>query len=991
MKYTVNKTNYRDFDTFEINRREGRAYFIPYSDKNTLQNTCFEKERVSSDLVRLLSGEWDFVYYDSLTKLPDVIDTDATAFETVKIPSTWQRTGFDAPAYINCPYPFDNVPPTLPDDMPCGVYRKFFDIETLDKVYLLSFLGVIPCIDLYINGKFVGYGEGAHNTSEFAINDYITLGRNELVVVIHKWSTATFLECQDMFRENGIFRDVLLYEMPTSFINDYCVKTKKTDNGYNLTLITEVIGCDDGEVVASLMKDGKEIAVSSAKAGENVVFNDLDVVEWNAEIPTLYELYITLKKDGDDVLTIRNFTGFRTIEIDGIVYKFNGQKIKYKGVNHHDSHHIKGYAMNLDDLKKDILLMKEFNVNAVRTSHYPPDAQFLTLCDIYGLYVVDEADIETHGCGCEPHENIDLISHNIAWAPRYLDRVKRMYLRDRSHPSISMWSLGNEAGGYACQDVCYDYLHKECPEIPVHYEAVIRTERHSYDVVSEMYTHDPDMLLIHKREKGGLYGEKPFFLCEYCHAMGVGPGALEEYWDYFYSDDIFMGGCIWEWTDHAVYHEDGPLSYTYGGDHGEWRHDGNFCVDGLVYPDRTPHTGCYEMKVVYRPVRASFIGNDTFRLENTNRFRSSGYLGYKWEIIENGICVKSDSFHFDIKALESEDITVPVSQYSGDVFVNFIYTDGDREVAKEQITISEQLVSVDAAEALCAAAENDETVEFAFDGGKAVFCKSCGALCSFESNGKQLINLSPVEQKGFIPNVFRALLDNDKDWKSSGKWIDAGLDRVTFALQSFSVEGNTVKTSLAVNNENEKLFDAPINYTVYADGRIDVEAGLIPTGSNDVYLDMPRFGLMLEMPADMRNVKYYGRGDKENLIDFKAQSPFGIYETAVKDMYEPYIKPQDSGNRCEVRFLEVSDNDGNGIRFTALNKAFSFSAREYTQKLLVKAKHREDLHDENTTVLSIDGFMRGTGTGSCGQDTLPKYRFSAENGIGFCFSMKPIK
>ncbi len=990
MKYTVNKTNYRDFDTFEINRREGRAYFIPYSDRKTLEGTCFEKERVSSDLVRILSGEWDFVYYDSLTKLPDVIDTDSIAFETVKLPSTWQRTGFDAPAYINCPYPFDNVPPELPEDMPCGVYRKFFDIETLDREYLLSFLGVIPCIDLYINGKFVGYGEGAHNTSEFAINDYINVGRNELVAVIHKWSTATFLECQDMFRENGIFRDVLLYEMPKTYINDYCVKTKKTENGYDLTLVTEVIG-EDAEISASLMKDGKEIASALVKSGENVEFKDLDVIEWNAEIPTLYELYITLKKDGKDVLTIRNFTGFRTIKIDGTVYTFNGQKIKYKGVNHHDSHHVKGYAMNLDDLKKDILLMKEFNVNAVRTSHYPPDAQFLTLCDIYGLYVVDEADIETHGCGCEPHKNIDLISHNIAWAPRYLDRVKRMYLRDRSHPCVSMWSLGNEAGGYACQDVCYDYLHKECPEIPVHYEAVIRTERHSYDVVSEMYTHDPDMRLIRDREKGGLYGEKPFFLCEYCHAMGVGPGALEEYWEYFYSDDIFMGGCIWEWTDHAVYHDDGPLEYTYGGDHGEWRHDGNFCVDGLVYPDRTPHTGCYEMKVVYRPVRASYLGDGKFRLENTNRFRSSGYLGYRWECYRFGEMVKSDSFHADIEALESCEITLPITELDGDVFVNFIYTDGDREVATEQITISEQLMTEEEAPAVTDFDENDETVEYSFDSGKVVFCKSCGAVCSFESNGKQLINIEPKEAKGFILNVFRALLDNDKDWKSSGKWIDAGLDRVTFELQSFEADGNTVKTVSSVNGVSEKLFDVTLTYSVFANGRIDVEALLMPTGENDVYLDMPRFGLMLEMPSDMRNIRYYGRGDKENLIDFKAQAPVGIYETTVEGMYEPYIKPQDSGNRTEVRFLEVSDGEGDGIRFTALHKPFSFSAREYTQKLLVSAKHREDLHDEGTTVISIDGFMRGTGTGSCGQDTLPKYRFSAENGISFSFSIRPLK
>lgn len=410
--------------------------------------------------------------------------------------------------------------------MSAGIYRKSFEVTNSDDIHILSFLGVVPCIDLYVNGMYVGYSEGAHNTAEFDISEFIYEGTNELLAVVHKWCTGTYLECQDMFRENGIFRDVLLYRLPAVYVNDYFIRPRKADGKWTVdvevTLEGKLNGC---EVGFSLEKDGKVIAGESVKAERltYMTFTDLDITEWNAEVPTVYNAYISLYRNGEELMTLRNLTGFKTVAIKGNTFTFNGQVIKFKGVNHHDTNGKTGYVMTFDDYEKDVLLIKEFNGNAVRTSHYPPDPHLIALADIYGLYIVDEADIETHGACFAPHNDMNKISNDLKWAPRYLDRVKRMYMRDRSHPCITMWSLGNEAGGYACQDVCYDYMHEMCPEIPTHYEGVIHTKRKAYDVVSDMYPPHEQVENVGKgTHKGEWYKTKPYFLCEYVHAMGVG-------------------------------------------------------------------------------------------------------------------------------------------------------------------------------------------------------------------------------------------------------------------------------------------------------------------------------------------------------------------------------------------------------------------------------------------------------------------------------------
>lgn len=998
MKYTINRTNYRDFDIYELNKKAARAYFIPYESSEKLEQTPVSAERFSSDMVDVLSGEWDFKYYEKKSSLPDVLDTSIESFDKITVPSTWQRTGYEPPVYLNCPYEFETRPPKLPEEFSAGVYRKRFELEHCKGHFIIAFLGVIACIDVYINGHHVGYSEGAHNTAEFDISQYVVEGENELVAVVHKWSTGTFLECQDMFRENGIFRDVLLYKMPSTYINDYHLGAKKSSSGWRLQVHTDIEGATDNYSLCVEIKDNETTIAKkniSASSKTDVSFENLSVLEWNAEVPSIYQTYITLTKDDGESQTIRNYTGFKRVEIDKDVFKFNDKKIKLKGVNHHDTHYKNGYVMTFDDLEKDIKLMKSLNVNAVRTAHYPPDANLLTLCDIYGLYVIDETDIETHGCGEAPHFNINLISNNVKWIPRYMDRVSRMYYRDRNHPSITIWSLGNEAGGYKCQDACYEFLHNISPEIPIQYEGVIHTKRHSYDIVSEMYTSIEDLLKVKDGTRGKAYHNKPFFLCEYCHAMGVGPGCLEDYWEVIYSSDMFMGGCIWEWADHAVYHEDGKYKYTYGGDHGERKHDGNFCVDGLLFPDRTLHTGAMVMKAVYRPVRAGFAGQGTFKFKNTNRFLNADYITVKWVLLNDGYEAASGTFPLDIEPEGEQLIAINYDAVTHcDQHITFAYYNNDGvEIATEQITLNEA-VQTSAQETLGKPSIKDDgnILMLNFENGSLSFNKTTGRPESYKANDTEFLNQAPVESKGFKPNVFRALLDNDKHMRN--KWLKAGYNNLNTRVSSFDYEESddnvVVSTGYVMKNSIFKVFNASTVYTVYKNGAIDVHTAIKPFINPLIEHDLPRFGLSFEMPREFDSVEYFGLGSFENLSDLKAHATLGVYSDHVDNMHVPYIKPQDNGNRTEVRWLKIANSEGKGLTIQYIDDKFSFSIHHYSQKLLETALHQEDLFDQNTTFISIDGFMRGTGSSSCGPDTLPQYTFSAKEGLEFAFRLSPI-
>lgn len=1000
MKYQLNKTNFNDFSVFEINKLPGRSYIIPYSNKETLSRTPFIKERYSSDIVKVLSGKWEFSYYASSKDLPDVLDTAKAHFDTINVPSTWQRTGYDSPAYINCPYAFDDKPPYVPEEQPIGVYRKCVEIESKKKKYIISFLGVVSCLDLYINGKFVGYSEGAHNTAEFDITDFVKKGSNELIAVVHKWSNGTFLECQDMFRENGIFRDVLLYELPDAYINDVYFQTIPSSKGWTLKSNIRSEGKTENCLIkVSLFDKSKLICEKTIEADDGILeFSNLDVQPWNAEIPKLYTAFTTLIKNNEEIMSVRNFIGFKSVKIKKDIFTVNGKSIKIKGVNHHDTNYKTGYCMTTKDIETDIKLMKSLNVNGVRTSHYPPDAQFLVLCDIYGLYVIDEADIETHGCGCSPHNNIDLISSNKKWAPRYLDRVMRMYMRDRSRACVIMWSLGNESGGYACQDVCYDFLHSVNPEIPVHYEGVIRTLRHSYDVVSEMYTSHKNVEKCGKHTRGKKYTKKPFYLCEYAHAMGEGPGGLEEYWKIIYKYENLMGGCIWEWADHSVYHANGKYKYTYGGDHGEWRHDGCFCVDGLMYPDRRLHTGAREMKNVYRPVRASY-SNKAITFTNTNRFRNSSYLTAVYECVKNGnILLAADELVLDIEPNDSISVpyNIAIPKDKCDIHINVYYYDGDQEIACEQLAVKENFsVEIPKVDGKATVNEDNESVNVNFGNGSLVISKKYGQLESYIVDGVQYINQTPAKNKGFLPNVYRAYTDNDVRRKAG--WQKAGYNDYHCNVKDISITKGTkdikidVAFRLISNNTHKAFAEVNVKYDVKYGGVIDIFSSFNPVSKKTVAKDIPRFGLTVEMPDNFNEIEYYGSGPYENLPDYYAQSTLGVYNTNVEDMFEPYVRPQENGNHCNTRYVKVMNEEGKGLQFCYGNEYLIFNARKFSQDLLEKAGHIEDVRSEHTVAVEIDGFIRGAGTASCGPDVLDEFVIDASKGLNYKFTIIPIK
>lgn len=1034
MKYQLKDDLYSNFAVFEENKMAGRAYFIPFGDAERAQNIGLLEERYASDKVRVLGGEWEFHYYPKRAELKGELDSDAIKWDTVPVPSMWQFTGYEKPYYTNQCYEFRTALPNVPTDQPvghyraavdgkrrtlnverfnsAGVYRKKFEISTMEKDYIISFLGVMSCLELYINGSYVGYSEGSHNTAEFCLTPFLHTGENELVAVVTKWCNGTYLECQDMFRNNGIFRDVLLYENEKTYLLDYKIKTTRCGDGtYHLNVALKTAG---GQcTLTGELFDGALSMRKAVCSNGTLSMTDLAVEEWNAETPKQYDLMLTLEQDGKVLEAVRQKLGFRTITIEGEVFQLNGRAIKIKGVNHHDTTQDQGYYMTPEALRKDVVLMKALNVNGVRTAHYPPDPLLLQLCLEHGLYVIDEADIECHGVNCWPIYNYDYISKRPEWKEHYWDRVRRLYERDKNSAAVTMWSLGNEAGGYQCQDYCYEQLKKLCEDVPVHYEGVVRTKRFAYDVISEMYpAHDTlELIRDHASPWDGVrsaglkklmigyhkiiapyswkfqeaYRGKPYFMCEYAHAMGVGPGSLEEYWDIVTGADIFMGGCIWEWADHAVLEPDG--GYTYGGDHGEPFHDGNFCVDGLVFPDRTPHTGALNMQAVYRPLRAAMEG-DQLTVKNTNVYRDASYLTIECALLRNGAAQKTFTLEPDVQPGQKQSFTVPAC-YEGDSVLVLTYKEKatGAMIAREQLVLSENMqklppvptVSPDVAK---------QTV-FKLKDGEIRF-SSHGELVSYQWKGRELLSEKAVNSDGFLgfyPNLYRAPMDNDMYIRS--KWEKAGYDKYTRQFISMTCEnGNKLRVKANLCTGGKVIASTEESYVVSENGGIAVHVIITPKAKGLPVL--PRVGVCLEINAALSKVRYCGLGGEESYPDMTAQSVMGIYKNTVDQMAPAYIRPQESGSRCACRFAELTDKSGSGLRFTAVNKPFHFNAKHYTDRQLADFRHQNEIVKKDGITVNIDGFMQGTGSGSCGPSPLSQYLLPADRPYSFRFLVSAI-
>lgn len=968
MRYKINTENYHNFQVYEINKLAPRSYFIPYPDRAQADAVSGRERRYCSPKVVCLNGEWDFKFYPKPAELPVIIDTDTMQFDKIDVPSCWQFRGYAKPFYVNTRYQFPCNPPKIPTTEKVaktfcmmgadyglkprrqdpgeeynfvGVYRKRFAVEDPGKHYELSFLGVASCLDLYVNGTFVGYSEGAHNTAEFDVTPFVAEGENELVAVVRRWCTGTYLECQDMFRNNGIFRDVLLRISEKNDIWDIGFQTKKTECGYTAAVNIKLYG--DDKVTVTLEGHGisEQRRVIPAQKKATAEFKNLSVEEWTAEKPVLYNLYC--ETEGS---CVRLRVGFKQVSIRDTVFYLNQKKVKLHGVNHHDTSPMNGYTLTPEEIERDMKLCKEYYIDTVRTSHYPPDPYLLEVCDELGIYVVDETDLETHGTVSQHiPPNFNLISDDPKWAGHYVDRVRRLYQRDKLHVSVIMWSLGNEAGGVYNMDRMYHYLKKHT-QLPVHYESVVHTKRKAYDVASEMY---PPVSRVHeigeKTWKVKEMCDRPYFLCEYVHAMGVGPGDAESYWKEIYAHDNLMGGCVWEMADHAVLHPDG--SYTYGGDHGEWEHDGNFCVDGIFYPDRTPSTGAKIMRYIYRPIRVSRLCEDQFEIFNTQAFTE----GSRYRLV----CRWSDGTEFTLtpKAgpLSKEQVTIPVEEHrqaaraaGTDLLLTIttIDTVTGQEAAREQLILEEHIAAApeDAGGVLL-----DETFVV--------------------KNGRPEIKLADGRMETPDPYtiLFRAPTDNDYGMTGHST-VEGYLEQKEEVL---SVERGENRIAVTTRITCKKsVFICTDLYEGSAEGIVVTSRLHCEKGKGD----LPRFGKAFRLDADFSDVSYLGRNG-ESYADMKDQTQIEEVSCQVSDMTEPNIRPQESGNRMDCRWVSVSDG-AQKVTFTALGRSFELGIKPYSDQKLLGMKHREDEVTAGTFV-TISAFQMGIGTGSCGPKTRETY------------------
>lgn len=977
MRYRINKTNYHTFDIFGDNKLPARSYFIPYPDRESADKVSLKEKRYRSPKVRCLNGDWDFKFYPRPAELPNVLDTAHVAFDTIDVPSCWQFRGYDRPFYVNIRYQFPYKPPVIPAEDPVGrvfswtgcdqgislrykkpqdeynfvgVYRRFFTVDDPSKHTVISFLGVASCLDLYLNGEYVGYSEGSHNTAEFDLDPYIRAGENELLAVVHRWCNGTYLESQDMFRNNGIFRDVLLRVSDLTDISDIEAETEQTGGGYRLTMSAYFMA--DTEATFTLEGNGLRLSrtVPVKDHFATVEFDDLDVVEWNAENPVLYNLYYETP-----TCCIKERIGFRHVEIQGDVFTLNGRKLKLRGVNHHDTHPKNGYTMSPDDIERDIELCKAYNIDTIRTSHYPPDPLLLELADERGVYIVDENDLETHGTFAHQlPPTYNSITHDPRWEAHYLDRIERLYGRDKIHAntSIIMWSLGNEAGGYCNTDSMYGWLKQRSP-LPVHYESAIHSKRQAYDVGSEMY---PPVDKVHDvgehRRKEERLNDRPYFLCEYAHAMGVGPGNTEAYWKEIYRYDNLMGGCVWEMVDHAVQHDDG--SFTYGGDHGEWEHDKNFCVDGIFYPDRRPSTGADIIRFIYRPIRVSYIGDGTFVIFNTNAFSNAD----RYELTFRFNDGTEASLRPDIEPLAKKRTKIALGrEIDGNlsVIVTAVDTVTGRQVSEEQIVIRQTVSAAPTVQKLPS--------ECSYRHGRVVIQLP---------NGQALTTAN----QGIV--LYRAATDNDTNvrYQNTMEPYFRQTERVLKAEKT----PNAIRMVTLVKNK-KAAFEVTDTYEGADEGVLVTSRLHCVSGGGIV----PRFGKVFRLSSRFDTVEYVGR-EGESYCDMKEQYPIGRVSCKVADMTEPNIRPQESGNRCDCTEASLSDGKVT-VSFEAVDKPFELSVKPYTDHALFSMKHISD-EKQTGTYITIQAFQQGVGTGACGPAIAPEFTYPAKQDYVMRFLIK---
>ena len=996
----MNLFNYQnDPQKLHVGTEYPRSYYMPYS---SAQDALDEKK--DNPNVFSLNGEWDFKYYTSPFEIPEnAVDSSFSHddFKLIPVPSTWQMQGYDKHQYTNINYPFPYDPPFVPDENPCGLYHNCFSMtkEDVEKQIYLNFEGVDSCFYLYLNGQFVGYSEVSHSTSEFEISKYLNEGENHISVIVLKWCSGSYLEDQDKFRMSGIFRDVYLIFRPKAHIVDYKIDTYLTDFGAEIQLDIETIGKIDSAEI-NLYSPNNELIETCTYIEKKKVFVLKKPILWNAENPNLYTLLISVNGE-----YIAQKVGVREIKIvDGVIL-LNDMPLRFNGVNRHDSDPVTGYTISKEQAIKDLRLMKEHNINAIRTSHYPNAPWFTQLCDKFGFYVIAEADVEIHGTstiyGGSQDETFGLIAQNLIFKSAILDRTQRNVIRDKNCSSIVIWSLGNEGGYGENFENAGKWIKGYDPSRLVHYESSIyETGGHvndtsMLDLYSRMYPS------VEEIEKYFVDGEvkKPYILCEYSHAMGNGPGDVEEYFQLMEKYPGLCGGFIWEWCDHAVYMgktETGKKKYFYGGDFGEFPHDGNFCMDGLVYPDRNPHTGLLEYKNIIRPVRAEIIDVKNGKIKFTNKLRFTNLkdlLEIYFEVERNGEVVEKGSFVPNLDAMQSDifnlDYNIPED---GDCYLNLFYKQtvnlplvkNGHILGQDQILLKEgkeeqQFKSMSHS---CNFTESEKEIYITGENFRYTYDKIRGEFVSLVHNNTTLIS----EPIGF--NVWRAPTDNDRNLRLN--WEKAGYNRHTVRVYECAVEKTEdvvkIKTTLSLSAVSlQKFLDLETVWSIYNDGRLTCEVH----AKRDIKFPMlPRFGLRFFLPKEQNQVEYFGYGPQESYVDKHRGSIISKFKASVSELHEDYLKPQENGSHWNCKYMNIIDKNGMSLHITA-NTPFSFSASEYTQEELTEKMHNFELEKSQNTVLCIDYMQNGIGSNSCGPKLAEKYRFDDAE-FNFTVNITPL-
>lgn len=977
-------TYFEDSHALHIGTLPPRAYFVPFSNKASAVNASVNgTARTASDRFCLLSGEWAFRYFNSVYDVTEPfwgLQADRSAFGTIPVPSVWQLHGFDTPQYTNMNYPIPYDPPYVPRENPCGAYVTHFTVDESRRGMrcCLNFEGVDSAYYVWVNGKLMGYSQVSHASAEWDITDALVVGENELAVLVLKWCDGSYLEDQDKFRMSGIFRDVYLLYRPQEHLRDFTITTP-FENGNVSVCITPEFSNEAFPVTYTLIDaNGNHIAETVSDGAVTLSVPQPHL--WNAEDPYLYILSLDYATE-----SIAVQVGLREIYIqNGVVY-LNGQNIKFRGVNRHDSDPFTGPAISLEQAITDLRLMKQHNINAIRSSHYPNSPWFVELCDRYGFYLIDEGDLETHGTLFlyEGQNQFYETSNDPQFREAFLDRVKLLYERDKNHAAVVIWSVGNESGCGESAEAAWIWLKTTDPSRLTHYESTHNfPEDHvpdetCLDFLSEMYRNDEFALnVLKEQEKLPLEKRRPYILCEYCHAMGNGPGDLEQYQQLFMENDGICGGFVWEWCDHAIYKgmdaSTGKPIYYYGGDHGEFPHSGNFCMDGLVYPDRTPHVGLLELKNVLRPLRIRRTEDGTFVARNILDFTNAAdFIQLTYEVVCDGKIVKNGNLTTpSIAPHEEAVLPLTIALPDGHVLVRFrqfqavatAFCEAGHELGFEEIELTPFASRYPVPCADKGDIRFEETPRAITITGRHfcyVYNTFTGLFDRLSVNGEERLD----EPMGM--EIFRAPTDNDRFMLEKWEFAHYG----NTAPRAYGTDVEVTADSLVLRTNwslaapaRQPVVRGTSVWTIFTDGRItlSMEADKYPGAPF-----LPRFGLRFVLPETVNNVRYIGRGPYENYPDKHHASYTGIFETTVQDLHEDYLFPQENGSHGACEQVTLTGNQRT-YDFKATVAPFSFNASPYTVSMLTKAAHPYELVTSGHTILHIDYQQSGVGSNSCG-------------------------